>query len=139
MEEIFPLQTKIIIPLRERDEQFMKIQELIQFKRKLLDDKQKKFKKISKQNHFLDLIKEDYSKYFNYINQQKIDQIKALDLLNVYINDLTYSGKLTKNNIEDAKEEQKKILREVKHIKKSIDNIINNTKDVEISLNNQTN
>lgn len=137
MEETFPFQTKIIIPLRERDDQFMKIQELIQFKRNLLYDKQKKLQKISKQNHFLDLIKEDYSTYFNYINQQKMDQIKALNLLNVYINDLTYSGKLTKNNIEDAKEEQNKILREVKHIKKSIDNIINNTKDVEISLNNQ--
>ena len=130
MEETFPFQTKIIIPLRERDEQFMKIQELIKLKRNLLYDKQKNLRKISKQNYFLESVKDDYSKYFNYINQQK-----ALELLNEYINDLTYSGKLTKNNIEDAKEEQKKILREVKHIKTSIDNIINNTKDIQLSLN----
>lgn len=135
MEETFPFQTKIIIPLRERDEQFMKIQELIKLKRNLLYDKQKNLRKISKQNYFLESVKDDYSNYFNYINQQKIDQIKALELLNEYINDLTYSGKLTKNNIEDAKEEQKKILREVKHIKTSIDNIINNTKDIQLSLN----
>jgi hypothetical protein len=130
MDKLIPFQTKIIIPLREKDEQFMKIQELIQLKRNLLYDKQKNLRKISKQNYFLGSVKEDYLKYFNYINQQKIDQIKALELLNEYINDLTYSGKLTKNNIEDAKEEQKKILREVKYIKTSIDGIINNTKNI---------
>jgi len=127
MEENIPFQIKSIIPLRERDEQFMKLQELIQLKKNLLYDKQKILKTISKQNHFLDIVKEDYSAYFNYINQQKIDQIKALELLNAYINDLTYSGKLTKNNIEDAKKEQIKILKEVNHIKTSINNIINNT------------
>ena len=46
MEETFPFQTKIIIPLRERDEQFMKIQELIKLKRNLLYDKQKNLRKI---------------------------------------------------------------------------------------------
>ena len=131
MEEIIPFQTKIIMPLKERDEQFMKIQELIQCKRNFLYNKQKNLKKISKQNQFLELVKEDYSKYFNYINQQKIDQIKALKLLNEYINDLTYSGKLTKNNIEDAKQEQNKILREVDRI----DDIIKNTKNIKLSLN----
>ena len=69
MEEIIPFQTKIIMPLKERDEQFMKIQELIQCKRNFLYNKQKNLKKISKQNQFLELVKEDYSKYFNYINQ----------------------------------------------------------------------
>ena len=41
MEEIIPFQTKIIMPLKERDEQFMKIQELIQCKRNFLYNKQK--------------------------------------------------------------------------------------------------
>ena len=127
MEEIPPFHIKIKMSLKERDEQFIKMQELIKLKQTLLCNKQDKFNKISKQNHFLEFVKEDYSRYFNYINQQKIDQIKALELLNAYINDLTYSGKLTKNNIEDAKKEQIKILKEVNHIKTSINNIINNT------------
>ena len=65
-------------------------------------------------------------KYYNYISQQKKDQIRALQVLDEYINDLTISGKLTKHNIEDAKEEQKKILREVNYIKNGLDSIVDN-------------
>jgi hypothetical protein len=128
MNPIFPFKTEIIIPLRERDDKFMKIQELIEIKRNLLYDKQKKLKQMRKQNQFLDLIKDDYNNYNNYIQQQKRDQIKALELLNKYIEDLTQSGKLTENNIEDARQEQKNILREVKNIKNGLDDIIDNIK-----------
>ncbi len=56
-------------------------------------------------------------------------------MLDEYIKDLTLSGKLTKHNIEDAKEEQFKILNEVKSIKESLDSIIDNTKDFDYILN----
>jgi hypothetical protein len=135
MDHIIPFQAQIVIPLRERDEQFNKIQELIELKRNLLHDKQRKLQKISKQNRFLEVVKDDYLKYHTYIQNQKRDQIKALELLNTYINDLTYSGKLTKNNIEDAKQEQKIILREVKQIRATLDDIVNTTEDVQLSLN----
>jgi hypothetical protein len=59
-----------------------------------------------------------------------MDQIRALEILDEYIKDLTLSGKLTKHNIEDAKEEQVKILTEVKSIKNSLDSIINNTEEL---------
>ena len=125
---------KIPINMMQRDEQFMQIQELIGAKRQMLLDKQKKLQVITKQNHFLDVIKNDYAQYYNYISQQKNDQIKALELLNGYINDLTVSGKLSKHNIDDAKYEQGKILHEVKSIKKGLDSIINNTKNINSEL-----
>ena len=128
---IIPYQANIVIPIRERDNQFMQLQDLIDAKKKLLLDKQKKLRFISKQNRFLESVKQDYSKYHAYISQQKSDQIKALQVLDEYIKDLTLSGKLTKHNIEDAKEEQFRILNEVKSIKKSLDSIIDNTNDVE--------
>ncbi len=134
MEQLIPFQTKIIIPLRERDNHFMQIQELIESKRNFLYEKQKKLKKISKQNVFLESIKDDYFKYYTFIQQQKNDQIKALELLNTYIDDLTQTGKLTKNNIEDAKQEQKNILYEVKNIKKSLDEMIADTTDMQHTL-----
>lgn len=139
MMDQFPFQTKFIIPLRERDNQFMQIQELIESKRNLLYEKQQKLKKISKQNQFLELIKDDYSNYYNFIKQQKNEQIKALELLDNYIDDLTQTGKLTKNNIEDAKQEQKNILNEVKNIKTSLDEMIDNTKDIQYKLNVKNN
>ena len=121
---------RIIVPIREMDDRFIKIQELIDAKKIMLLEKQKKLKRISKQNQFLEEVRNDYATYYNYISQQKKDQIRALEVLDEYINDLTLSGKLTKNNIEDAKEEQHKILREVKSIKSSLDSIINDTQEV---------
>jgi hypothetical protein len=132
---VVPYEAKIIIPIRERDEQFIQIQDLIDAKKKMLIDKQKKLRFISKQNKFLEAVKNDYAKYYDYIAQQKRDQIRALQVLDEYIKDLTLSGKLTKHNIEDAKEEQFKILNEVKSIKESLDSIIDNISDVQNILN----
>lgn len=117
----------IRVPLKKKDEEFMHIQNLIEIKRTLLLEKQKKLNQISKQNHFLENIKKDYSKYNNFIMEQKNDQIKALELLNTYIHDLTKSNNLTKHNIDDAKEEQKKILQEIQSIKSGLDDILTGT------------
>ena len=126
-----PYEAKIIIPIKEMDNQFIKIQELIDAKKQMLIEKQKKLRFITKQNRFLEAVKQDYEKYYDYINQQKKDQIRALQVLDEYIRDLTLSGKLTKHNIEDAKEEQLKILNEVKSIKESLDSIVDDSKDVQ--------
>ena len=112
------------IHLENRDQQLLQIENLIDAKRKMLIDKQKKFKNISKQNEFLSEVKQDYSKYYGYIVKQKQDQMSALSMLNTYIKDLTVSGTLSKNNIDDAKNEQQKILTEINSIKNGIDDII---------------
>jgi hypothetical protein len=133
--DIVPIVARLVVPIKEKDEQFMQIQELINAKENLLIEKQKKMRFITKQNRFLEAVRNDYDKYYNYINEQKKDQIRALQLLDEYIKDLTISGKLTKHNIEDAKEEQSKILKEIKYIKNSLDSMIDNTKDVQDALN----
>jgi hypothetical protein len=125
--KIVPYQAKIVVPIRENDQRFIQIQELIEAKRNMLVEKQKKLHFITRQNQFLNVIRDDYQKFYGYINQQKMDQIRALEVLDEYIKDLTLSGKLTKHNIEDAKEEQNKILSEVNSIKKSLDSIVNDT------------
>jgi hypothetical protein len=122
-----PSRVNPVPDLAKQDEQFLHIEELIASKRKMLHDKQKKLKFILKQNQFLDIIKDDYAKYYTYISKQKQDQIKALEILNTYISDLTNSGKLTKHNIDDANFEQEKILREIKSIRKGLDNIMSDT------------
>jgi hypothetical protein len=139
MEQLIPYQAKLVMPIRENDNRFIQIQELIDAKRDMLINKQKKLRFISKQNRFLDAVKNDYENYYEYIAQQKKDQIMALQILDEYIKDLTLSGKLTKHNIEDAKEEQFKILNEIKSIKENLDSIIDNTKNVQNTLNKKKN
>ena len=129
-----PVIYRIKVPLEKNDEKFMHIQELIDAKRNFLLEKQKKLRFITKQNRFLAEVKNDYSKYYGYLAEQKQNQIKALQLLENYINDLTTSGSLTRHNTEDAKEEQKKILREMKQIKSSLDSIIDDTDYVNSTL-----
>ena len=97
-----------MMPLEKRDEIFMHINEVIDAKRNMLIEKQKKLKHITKQNHFLEDVKNDYFNYHNYIIKQKYDQMTALSMLDHYIKDLTVTGKLSKQNIADAKQEQQK-------------------------------
>jgi hypothetical protein len=120
-----------ISPLEKKDNEFMQMQRLIDTKKHFLIEKQKKLRFIMKQNHFLEEVKSDYSKYYQVISKQKEDQIKALELINEYIHNLTMSGQLSKQNIKDAKEEQKKILMELKSIKSGIDSMIDDTSDIQ--------
>jgi len=126
-------------PLVKRDQEFTQIQNLIDVKKRFLIEKQKKLRFITKQNCFLEEVKNDYNKYYGYISKQKEEQIAALRILNGYINDLTISGQLSKQNIIDAKEEQKKILREIKSIKSGLDFIINDTDNMKQTLNEKQN
>ena len=122
--------------LASKDQRFIQLQQLIDFKRKMLLDKQIKYAKISKQNHFLEEIKNDYSNYSNYIMKQKQEQIQALEILHNYVKDLTISGNLSKQNVKDARYEQKKIIKELKSIKHNLDDVIQNNTDINTDTKN---
>jgi hypothetical protein len=117
---------KIIIPIGQmptKDDQFQMLQEMIDAKRESLIKKQKTLHFLSQENTFLKGIRDDYSKYNKYILQQKQDQMTALSILNKYIQDLAVTGELSKQNIEDARSEQKKILEEIDSIKNNLDTL----------------
>jgi len=121
----------------QQEDEFLQLQYIIQAKRNMLLKKQKKIQNIAKQNTFLENIKNDYLKYNEYIVKQKQDQMTALQMLNSYIEDLNKSGELSQHNIQDAKIEQNKIVKELKTIKHGLDKIMNATTDVSISLANR--
>ena len=113
--------------LRSKDDQFVQILSEIEYKKKMLLDKENKIKQITNQNEFLENIKNDYYNYHSYITKQKQDQLQALNALNQYVNDLTVSGNLSKHNMRDAKIEQKKIIQEIDSIKTKLDELVKNT------------
>ena len=133
---IVPCHAKVIIPVKDNDERFIRIQEIIEAKQKMLFEKQKKLRFISRQNQFLEVVKDDYANIYGYVIQQKRDQIKALEVLDEYMKQLTIYGKLTKYNIEDAKQEQSKILKELDLIKGNLDSIITDTDDIVLKQKN---
>jgi hypothetical protein len=112
------------VDLSEKEKIFMQIQQQILLKRKFLLEQQQRINKIKQHNEFLENVRNDYSKYNKYISDEREKQIQAFTMLNQYLNDLTTSGKLSKNNIKDAKAEQKKILNEIENIKIGLDEIM---------------
>jgi hypothetical protein len=107
--------------LSERDQYVMIIENEIQKRRELLLEKRKHLKKVRNQNEFLEEVISDYGKYYGYIVEQKQEQMRALDMLNKYINGLIEKENMTSENLKDAKQEQKKIIYEMKKIKKGLD------------------
>ena len=105
------------------------VEHLINKKKQMLMTKQKQLGNLEKHNEFLREVRRDYIEYHNYIVQQKRDQIKALESLNVYIENLTKMGNLTFHNIKDAKFEQERIMNEINSIKRNLDTIIHDIND----------
>ena len=134
--DIVPIHIKLL-PIAEKDNKLVQIEKLIEAKKNMLLKKQKTLTQISRQNSFLSDVKNDYVKYNNYIVQQKEDQIISFKIINDYINNLIVSGKLSKYDIEDAKEEQKKILTEIKSIRRNLDDVINDTNNLTDILTNK--
>jgi hypothetical protein len=115
---------------QQEEDEYLQLQNIIEIKRNILLEKQRKIQKIVKQNAFLEDIKNDYYKYNSYIIKQKQDQMTALQLLNNYIDGLNRSGQLSEQNIYDSKMEQKKIVRELKAIRQGLDKIMNDSNEI---------
>lgn len=112
------------IYLAKRDKYLLKIEDEIELRRRFLLEKQKKLEKLSRQNHFLETVKQDYENYHNYIVEQKEGQIRAMNSIKQYVEDLIVSGKLTDEDIRQAKDDQREITNEVKKIREKINEII---------------
>lgn len=112
------------LTLADRDKYLQQIEQQIAAKRKLLLNKRNYLERTLKENVFLDGVKKDYQKYRNYIVKEKQDQLRAMNILKQYTEDLVVSTKMTEANIKETKRDQKEILREMEKIKMELDEII---------------
>ena len=112
------------MPLGERDQKLMQIEAQIEAKRNWLLERRKVLKKNIKDNRFLQGVKEDYEKFYNYTVKQKENQLKAFGMLNQYVSDIIISGKLTDLDIQRSKAEQEQIIGEMEKIKSNLDKIM---------------
>jgi hypothetical protein len=112
------------LTLAERDLYLVHIDTLMDEKRKMLLEKQKTLQQTAKENEYLEMVRNDYRKYYNYIVKQKEDQINAMNYLKQYIDEIIVDGKLTDVDLENAKMEQDELIQEMDNIKGKLDEII---------------
>jgi uncharacterized protein (DUF3084 family) len=107
-----------------RDKNIELLQLQIQDRKKLLLEKYKTINKIAQENEFLGDVANDYERYYNYIVEQKKQQIIAYENLLAYLGNLILNTALTTSSIENAKNQQKEILNKINYIKREINEII---------------
>jgi len=112
------------LTLADRDKYLQQIEGQIAAKRKLLLNKRNYLERTLKENAFLEGVKKDYQKYRDYVVQEKRDQLRAMNVLKQYTEDLVTSTKLTEANIKETKRDQKDILREMEKIKMELEEIM---------------
>ena len=110
--------------LAQRDISLTQIEAQIASKKKLLYNKRHVLGKTVEQNEFLENVRNDYKKYYDYIIKEKEEQYKAMNLLKDYLSTLMVEGKLTDRDVKSAKHEQNEILSEMGKIKTELDDIV---------------
>ena len=117
------------LTLAERDLYLVHIETQMEDKRRMLLEKQRTLKQIARENEYLEMVRNDYRKYYNHIVKQKEDQINAMNYLKQYIDEIIVDGKLTDMDLENAKMEQDELIEEMDNIKGKLDEIIELQKD----------
>lgn len=112
------------LTLAERDLYLVHIDTLVDEKRRMLLEKQKALQETAKENEYLEIVRNDYKKYYDYIAKQKEDQIRAMNYLSQYIDEIIVNGKLTDADLENAKMEQGELIQEMGQIKRTLDEIV---------------
>ena len=110
--------------LADRDLKITEMEEQIKYRQKLLLEKKQQLEDRKKENHFLEGVINDYQKYYDYIITEKKQQIQSMVILNTYLENLVKTDKMTKQEIQDAKNEQKNILKELNKIKDELDSLV---------------
>jgi hypothetical protein len=112
------------LPLAKRDLYLLQIETEIKNKKKLLVKKKKDLDKKNKLNEYLSGVKTDYSKYYDYIVNEKQQQYTALKLLKEYMSDLVQTEHLVDQQLRHAKYDQKEIVQEIDKVKAELDELI---------------
>ena len=117
--------TPINHELADRDLKLLQLDEEIKNKKNLLLKKRKELEEKKGLNQYLEIVKDDYNKYYEVEVNKKKNELKAMTILNDYISYLENENHLVNNQIVTAKHDKKEILHEINKIKKELDNLTN--------------
>lgn len=112
------------IALRDHKIYQMKLE--LENRKRILCNKKRLLERNSRENNYLKEVLDDYNKYNTHIVEQKEKQIIHLHMLNQYINSIAKDLKLTDTQLKYSQQEQREIMREIRNVKREMDDIVNN-------------
>jgi len=120
--------------LATRDHKIIQLKAELENRKKLLCMKRRQLKSNVRENHFLKDVVDDYDTYNKHIISQKEKQVVFLQMLNQYIDNINQDLSLTNNQLQNSKNEQREILKEITYLKNEIDDLVKTT-DEDINSN----
>jgi|LauGreSuBDMM15SN_2_FD.fasta_scaffold02298_6 hypothetical protein len=109
--------------LSKRDLYLNQIENEINARRDFILKKGQALDKNRKANEFLEGVKNDYRKYYDYIIREKQQQYESMKILQQYLDDLTKTEKLADHEMNNLKYDQAELLLEMDKIKTELDKI----------------
>lgn len=80
---------------------------------------------LSSENRFLENVKDDYSKHYQYIKKIKEEQYRSMGVIADYLDNLLDQTNIADKSVRKAKNQQNKILSEMGKINKEIEDLVN--------------
>ena len=108
---------------KERDIKIEHLTQQIDARRNMLLSKQTALKLASQQNQFLNMVRDDYAKYYDIIAQQKQDQLEALKSIDKYVTDLKHSEDISDKHLDEITKDQMRLIKEMREIRGNINTL----------------
>ena len=116
--------------LAVRDHKIIQLKAELENRKKILCMKRHQLKSNMRENSYLKEVARDYDKYNNHIISQKEKQIVILQMLNGYIDNINNDLTLTNNKLNDSKQDQREITREISYLKRELDDLVKSNDDI---------
>lgn len=107
-----------------KDLKIYKMKNLLDNKNRLMIDKEREIKELSKQNSLLETIVYDYEKYNDAILEEKLKQKKALKILSDHIREISKNIKSDEFRLNRVKVDQTLLLQEIQNIRDEIEYVL---------------
>lgn len=112
-----------------RDHKIFQIKAELENRKKMLCAKRRMLRTTVNENEFLRGVMGDYEQYNRNIISQKEKQMKFLQGINEYINNITIDLRLTDNKLRESNQEQREIINEISIIKRELDDLVKTNED----------
>lgn len=104
-----------------------KIEKEIQDRENDLRETYKDLQKTSLENKFFQSVLDDYEKYYVFIVEEKEKQYNAFQVISDYLDGLTLQSCLTKEQMNQLRNDQKDILERLSFIRNELNEIVGET------------